>query len=1847
MGIFSSKKATCGIVKYGTLKLETKAGREPNYNGCLVMEEKLLVIDCGDESYLHVYNLHDGKLITSHRLEFPPWDVCLINTTEVAVCLGSEVVILSVTSRDGVKLVNTLQTGFGWCSLVKWRSDKLVISGQKGGMLCWGILSITDGRLDSTHDICTGRWTHVAVREDTVYISCRTYDSITDGVYAFNLLRNKQKFLYQHQELIRPWSIMADRDYVYVCDRNRIHQLTDSGQLVTIHTVSSRPRSMFYDDQQGLLYTTSEYSNVITVYKMEFIHQQDSVVPAEVLKMDTRSLYMYKDALNEGKEKVYNIKVMVVGQYGVGKTTLTQRLLGKNVNISERHSTDGIDIHIECSKISLSTGEWTTQEKNAEQYSRLQRLVKLLNERVKKQDFEGKQERHVEIVDMVTSEENITGHNQHGLPVSANHLISQEVKQPPSQPAQPPSQPAQLPIAKVGPESSSESGAKTNEKDAVMEILQLVNENSGQLNKSNVEYAALGLWDFAGQYVFYTTHQTFMTSRAIYLLVIDLSQQITDLIKDDECFIDMEGIKQYHVHEFIEIWLNSVHSCEPTSHPGTPPVILVGTHADKIPEKNRQEVILAYFMKIRQMLKDKPIVLHLMDSIAIDNTQCDPKLDDLKRRIFELASEQPYWGEEKPARWIALEQKIMTLKVSGVKVVPLSLIEEINRSASVRIKDREELELFLCFQHEIGTILYFSVEVLREKIVLDPQWLIDALKSLITAQMFIIQNPAIIKKWYAFKEKGKLTHELIDAVWTKKEKPDFHDNKEHIILVMEKLNIIARPISYTEDGMSVKEEDYFLAPCMLREATPKGVICPESHPENEATSVLCFVCKGKFLPTPIFHRLLGACLTRWPIAKTKSENQIYCGCCVFDLDHHHTLTLHFFGHVIFARAIGRGVTDTSQSSKLCTAARKFIYDNLLKITRNLGQSLEFEMHIQCPNCDPDSTEGLFDVPLLQKHAKVVCNSHEERHTLVSQKLLRLWFEDGSSCFKRSDSQIHVRAARSIEIQSELLKPREDSENENEPSRVTCSDPNLLCQILQTSQQAVSCSESTLEANCLSVGLELHGETPADGNCFFEAVSSQLQRLNCVVRKSPQQLRQEVVAFMRTNRGIQASEGTIHLDSFIYSESFDDYCSRMARDDEWADHVVVVAMARMLQIDIMIVTSSPLSGPENIIVWVVGKTDFQDDPILLGHVWESHYMSLQPIATADLAGHYKQAQTNVPTPAPTAHVIDISSSGSISSTSVGLIIPPTTGSTPYLTSPTAGVMQTATTSFIRTDLMQASALGSTTTVMQMPTSVPTATNVLLATASVSTPTTTTGYTQCPTSTSTTIMQVPTSVPTTTNVLLATASVSTRTTTTGYTQCPTSTSTTTVMQAPTYVPTTTNMLATSASTPSTTTGSTPCTTFTYTTTATEAQTSAPTTKVLLATFASTSSPTTGSTQCPTLTSTTVTQAPTSVPTTTNVLLVTSSMLTPSSTPCTTFTSTTTVMQASSSVPITTNVALATTYVSTPYTTTGSTPCPTFIFTTAAMQAPISVPITTSVSLATSSTSTPCTATGSTPCQSPTSTTAAVMQAPSLDDTDRFMHIACLLVNVGSRVLRRLLHFHMVTPTCTLDQYFSKKKTDIDNLRKRKILNKSQMDILFPPGGTTNLGDYDITLLSALFTNIVPNISQQQLNMIQSLRDKRNEIFAHAKSVMVNSNDYQTFWNDICKTLEALSKQCNDPDFENEIYKEIQGIQLSTVQGSRVQICHEPGSRVQICHEPGYLVHKCHESGCRVQICHEPGSRVQICHEPGSRVQIYHEPGSRVQICHEPVSRVQMCHEPGSRVQICHEPGSLVQICHQPGS
>ncbi|KAL3854589.1 hypothetical protein ACJMK2_013853 [Sinanodonta woodiana] len=989
----------CSLINVEGMTLQDSSER-PWYTGIVVVSNKIFVID-GFYNKVRIHGLQDGRLLhESDRLDPSPTAVCLVNVSEIAVLLDNGLIkIMSTHDTPVIRWSRDLRVRGGldrYHGVVSFKGD-LVVCGVKNSTMCWCMVSSNDGRVVGTiHQICKVKsWSlsSITAKHNIIYISCRVYSpDNNNGVYAYDVQDpRKYKYIYKHKDLKLPKGIAVDRHgSLFVCNSYRpyncIHHLTSECRLVSIITqgIPRDPRAICCDD--GHLYITSWESNVtssdsnhITIYRTQY-----PVIPSEVLNMEPGSIEIYRKALSNGKEKVYNIRIMVVGPYDVGKTTLTKRLLGKDVNICDRQSTEGICIQTECCTVSLATREWITQEQNAEQYLRLQWLVKLFNEQVQHKSSDKEQmpkEIHTHVI--TENQDNIPAH--HDVSAKTNHDIDENIM--PTL-----SQPVESPIAISIPESSSYIARENEKKDAVMEIIQLVNANSDKLVKSMEEYAKVGMWDFAGQYVFYTTHQTFLSYRAIYLLVIDLSQQITALIQD-ECFIDTAGLKLCQVQETIDTWMNLIHSCTPSPQSGIPAVILVGTHLDKIPERYRHEVCEKYFTEIRSYLSDKPTILHLVnEDFAIDNTVVDIKLVALKQKIVQVASQQPYWGEEVPARWILLETELTRLKAAGIKVIHRTLLEAFNQAENVPIPT-EELDLFLKFQNDIGMILYFSIEILKDKIVLVPQWMIDAVKSLITAKTFVLRNaPAVANKWDMFNKSGKLYPELIDAIWTKETYPDLHDNKEHILLLMEHLNIIARPRCFSEDGSEIKVE-YFLAPCMLKEKTPENVMFPKPDPEmKSSSSVLCYNFVDKFLPYPIFHRLLATCVSQWPIAQTKLENQIFCGCCIFSLDLHHRLTVLFREYIIFVQVFRFGATEMTPSSKLCITVQEFITKTLTSIIGYLGHSLKFEMSVQCPKSVGYRLDCLIPLADLLGNVDVPCHFHDV-HAIRSQDVLKFWFQE--------------------------------------------------------------------------------------------------------------------------------------------------------------------------------------------------------------------------------------------------------------------------------------------------------------------------------------------------------------------------------------------------------------------------------------------------------------------------------------------------------------------------------------------------------------------------------------------------------------------------------------------------------------------------------------------------------------------------------------------------------------------------------------------------------------------------------------------------------------------------------------
>lgn len=77
-------------------------------------------------------------------------------------------------------------------------------------------------------------------------------------------------------------------------------------------------------------------------------------------------------------------------------------------------------------------------------------------------------------------------------------------------------------------------------------------------------------WDFAGQELYYSTHQFFLSDRSIYLLVCNIMKPIED--------------------SRVEFWVHSI-----ASKVRRPQIILVGTHLDLVPEPERTGALCCLF----------------------------------------------------------------------------------------------------------------------------------------------------------------------------------------------------------------------------------------------------------------------------------------------------------------------------------------------------------------------------------------------------------------------------------------------------------------------------------------------------------------------------------------------------------------------------------------------------------------------------------------------------------------------------------------------------------------------------------------------------------------------------------------------------------------------------------------------------------------------------------------------------------------------------------------------------------------------------------------------------------------------------------------------------------------------------------------------------------------------------------------------------------------------------------------------------------------------------------------------------------------------------------------------------
>lgn len=118
-----------------------------------------------------------------------------------------------------------------------------------------------------------------------------------------------------------------------------------------------------------------------------------------------------------------------------------------------------------------------------------------------------------------------------------------------------------------------------------------------------------------------------------------------------------------------------------------------------------------FFYKLRCTLVDKPTRCHLTDEdFVLDNSVVDSNLERLKKKIFEAASKQNYWGEVIPAKWITLERLLASLKEKGHKVLfVIYNRKDLNNILIVKtLKRDEKIEQFYMYIYLVFPMHFFT-----------------------------------------------------------------------------------------------------------------------------------------------------------------------------------------------------------------------------------------------------------------------------------------------------------------------------------------------------------------------------------------------------------------------------------------------------------------------------------------------------------------------------------------------------------------------------------------------------------------------------------------------------------------------------------------------------------------------------------------------------------------------------------------------------------------------------------------------------------------------------------------------------------------------------------------------------------------------------------------------------------------------------------------------------------------------------------------------------------------------------------------------------------------------------------
>lgn len=535
-------------------------------------------------------------------------------------------------------------------------------------------------------------------------------------------------------------------------------------------------------------------SDISSIMDSVNFHRSCSEEPSSLLPdLDDKDWKLYRQTLQNGKARTYHIRVNIMGNQGAGKTTLVKRLQEVEVVCPDRmqRSTEILEINQINTKCTEKGGErvWETNDRGFEEESNLQRMsfaLKYVEEMQGSDQFTFQEtQSELEMLEMGSEE-----CEEHGDVVS-----------------------------------SVQYGAQIDNQQKDRYLRQVKKWRS---NNCENERVYLSYWDFAGQTTYYSTHQVFLAPSVVYLLVINLNQEFSSELKDSLSFRTGGIPRKYTVEETVKFWISSIKAYTRNKDGGNAPLIVVGTHKDKVTEDQIREK----FAYIRRVTKG----IAPLEFVAVDNTKPlsrNEALQDLRNKILDEGL--GVIDSEIPAQWIDLEKSLMFEKERGKTVIKFSDLEELDRKSDVPIADSKQLIAFLDYQQSRGLLLHFCHIGLEDVIILDPSLLTNIFNTL-------LRDTRSLSSSYK-NENGIVHQDFVNEAVAR----DFPQCSPQLFTkLLQELHIMHE----YKDGL-------FFVPCLLPHRDLQAIEKANIN-KRFPTVTMKLLFKDAFVPPAFFHLLVSA-----------------------------------------------------------------------------------------------------------------------------------------------------------------------------------------------------------------------------------------------------------------------------------------------------------------------------------------------------------------------------------------------------------------------------------------------------------------------------------------------------------------------------------------------------------------------------------------------------------------------------------------------------------------------------------------------------------------------------------------------------------------------------------------------------------------------------------------------------------------------------------------------------------------------------------------------------------------------------------------------------------------------------